>query len=355
MRRLALPDFSPKLFAAGLAGGVLVHAALVVTLSLNADSTMARMQDLLASKMVVIEKPGFPKKVAQPKEVHPVPVKEPGATHMEDAPHEASARTAFPGLTEQSAQGTLPIIRQSDGMTPFKAYSKAYTKSSSLPRIALVIKDYGMKSSYSDRVLSLPANATLLASPYSAQAENWQKKAQEKGFELWLQVPFETGDFISTDPGPRAISSTLLLAENEARLNGSLAQITGYAGVAGFYNNHFKDSAPMIQNLAEQVFKRGLGYLELNPSAHPATIAETATGLHAPYASTTIDLGDPRFGGKVTDALEIAEGLALDKKPVVLLAPPYPALMDELTAWEAGLAAKGITMAPLSAMVSNAQ
>lgn len=347
---LALPDISLRLFTAGLAGGMVVFSLLAITLTINSHSTLERMQDLLASKMIVIEKPGFPQKIEALKDIAPVPAKEPGTADTQTQPAQ-KIESSIPGLSEPFAQGFLPIIRKSDGVTPFKAYARSYTKPSNLSRIALVIKDYGMKGAHSEKAMMLPADTTFLISPYAAQAASWQKKAQEKGYEIWLQIPMETGDYFKADPGPLALSRTLFLPENEARLNGALSKINGYSGVAGFYSDHFKPAAIMMQTLAGQISKRGLGYLELNPASPPSPFVQTAQSLQSPYLKTLIDLGDPKFAGsKLGDALEIAEARALDNKPVVLLASPYPRLLNDLVVWESGLAAKGITLAPLSAM-----
>jgi hypothetical protein len=354
-RTKALPDLDLKGFAAGLAGGGLILLAGGLTLGMNTAGTLERLQSLLASKMLVIEKPGFPKETVETHAVEPPaaePPQEPEAHAAEEAAPESTATPAdFPlkGLTEKTPQGLLPIVRAGDGLTPFKAYARAYKHPATLPRVAVVIGSYGLREDYSALALKLPADMTLLISPYSSQAKNWQQKAREAGHELWLELPMEAENFGDTDPGPKALSSTQLMPENETRLNAVLAQAAGYAGVAGFYTDRFKPVGLMMQSLFEKLFKRGLGYLELNP-APPSTIAETAQTAGAPYAQGVINLADPRFAKNLKDAFDITEGLALDKKPAILIAPPYPKVLEALDAWQKTLAAKGIVLAPLSAV-----
>lgn len=357
--RKALPllsflDFDLKVFAAGLAGGGLILAAAGLTLSVNASATVHRLQDLMASKTLSIEKPGFPK---EPTETHAIeaPAANPPQEATSHAPESTQTEKSpdkpgfpLPGLTEKTPQGLLPIIRKSDGLTPFRAYARPYKQSQTLPRISVVIESFGLKEDYSLKALSLPPEVTLLLSPYTSGAAGWQQKAQENGHELWLELPMETEQFGDNDPGPKAISSTELLPENETRLNSVLSQSVGYTGVAGFYTDHYKQATPMMEGLARKIFARGLGYLELNPSP-PSTISDAAKDTGSPYAQGVINLGDERFLKTITDAFEIAEALALDKKRVILLAPPYPKVLEALGSWQSSLASKGIVLAPLSA------
>ncbi|MCD8562547.1 MAG: divergent polysaccharide deacetylase family protein [Alphaproteobacteria bacterium] len=364
----ALPDLDLKGFAAGAAGGFFVIFCLAVFAGIQSGKTTETLQELMVSRMVVLEKPQTSEpqpeihaEVSHEEHVEKVEAVPPEQPHEESAAEpEASEETSssdkasFPlsGLTEKTSQGLLPVIRKSDGLTPFKAYARPYKRPSTLPRVAVVVIGYGLKEDYSVQALGLPADVTLLISPYSAQPARWQQKAWEKNHELWLGLPMEANSFGNNDPGPRAISSIETLEQNETRLNGILAQAAGYAGVAGFYTERFKAAGLTIQALFADIFGRGLGYLELNP-APPSTIAEVADKKGAPYVQGVINLGDERFISHMDDAFEIAEGLALDKKTAIIIVPAYPKVLDAVNAWQKTLPAKGIVVAPLSAMASK--
>lgn len=358
--RSLMSDFSLKAFAGGAGAAILFCAVVAISLSVSGAKTKEYLQSLMASKMVVIDKPGFPK--ADVKEAHietvPTAAPKPPSTVIEpdlsaaDKPAPAandSQKFPLKGLTEKTPEGLLPIIRKDDGLTPFKAYARPYTKSADIPKVAIVVEGFGLRKDQSEAALALPADVTLLISPYAAQPKTWLEKAHAAGREVWLTVPMEHDALNAADPGPRALSSTALLAENETRLKTVLAKAQGYAGVAGFYSDRFKNVALMMQTLFESVFARGLGYLELNPTP-PASIADTAARLKAPYAQTVLHLDDPRFLKNPADALEIIESRALDKKFAVIVMPAYPKLIEAVVKWEASLAGKGIVLAPLSAV-----
>lgn len=355
LSRSLTSGFKSKGFAGGMAGGLVLLAIGAAVIAGNAAATQDRIQSLLTSKLIVIDKPGFPKEPAAAHDVPSVPATPPGQAPANVQPPAPSAtapkaiKAPLPGLTEKSPQGLIPIMRGSDKMTAFKAYARPYTRDASLPRIAVVISGYGLRAEYSDKALALPDDVTLLISPYASQIAVWQKKALDAGHELWLEMPMEAGSYGSNDPGPRALSSTLLLKDNETRMNGILAQTTGYAGVAAYLTDTFREEALMVQTLAGQIFKRGLGYLDLNPAA-PETIAAQAVRSSAPYLRNTINLADPRFAKDIKAAFDIAESRAREGRSVIILAPPYPAVLDALTTWENSLPSKGIALAPLSAL-----
>jgi len=364
--RSMIRDFNLKAFAAGAGAAALFCIVLAISLSVNGAKTKEQLQSLLATKMVVIDKPGFPKADVEEAHVEAVPAASPKAPsstihpdlsnadkppepHEEAAPAAASHKFPLKGMTEKMPEGMLPIIRKDDGMTPFKAYARPYNKSADIPKIAIVVQGYGLRKDQSEAALALPADVTLLISPYASQPKTWLEKAHSGGREVWLTVPMEHDALNADDPGPRALSGAALLPENEVRLKTVLAKAQGYAGVAAFYSDRFKNVSLMMQTLFENVFKRGLGYLELNP-APPETIADTATRLKAPYAQTVLHLDDPRFLKNPDDALEIIESRALDKKFAVVVMPAYPKLIEAVVKWESSLAGKGIVLAPLSAV-----
>ncbi|MCD8497150.1 MAG: divergent polysaccharide deacetylase family protein [Alphaproteobacteria bacterium] len=304
----AIQDFDRKAFGAGIAGGCLIVAAVLIVLAINTSGTAEHLQSLMTSRMIVIDKPGFPVHTNGHQDIEKVPAHEPiepsshgAAEKTEPAPapkHEeylpVKMKGLVEGLTEKGAQGMLPIIRKSDGLTPFKAYARPYKHPATLPRIALVIDGYGLKADHSEKVLALPGTVSLIISPYAAQAPQWQKAAKDAGHELWLSLPMESQSYSEIDPGPRALSGTLLLPENEIRLEGILAQADGYVGVVGFYSDRFKPVTLMMQSLFDEIFNRGLGYVELNPQP-PATVADIAKRLKAPYAQGVINLMMPAF------------------------------------------------------------
>lgn len=364
--RNALKAFNLKAFAAGAGGGLLALAALSAVLAFNASKTQEHLQTLMATKMLVIDKPGFPKAVEEEAHVETVPAAEPHppssviepdmtpphAPETDSHTEKPSGKAPLEGMTEKTPQGMLPIIRKSDGMSPFKAYARPYTKSPGLPKIAVVVEGFGLRKDQSEAALALPADVTLLISPYASQPKSWLEKARAAGREIWLDIPIENKTLNKEDPGPRALSPNVLLPENETRLNSVLAQAQGYAGVAGFYTDRFQTVSLMMQNLFEKVFARGLGYLELNPDP-PDLLEATAARLKAPYAQTVLHLDDPRFLNKPEDALEIIETRALGGTPVVLVMPAYPKLIEKIVKWEGTLASKGVVLAPLSAVAQT--
>lgn len=256
----------------------------------------------------------------------------------------------FEGLVEISAAGELPVIAPNK-LTPFKAYKKPYVSEINKPSIALVVRNFNAPGISFDAALkALPDTVSLLLSPYDEDADRKQKYARIAGHELWLNIAFETERFPADDPGPRGILAQVGLKFNKDNLEWSLSRTSGYAGIAGYMDDAFSEAKPMMRGLMQNIFSRGLGYLELNDNSNGFSEGLAVT-QNAPYAQNTLPKDMEAQGVEAVFAALKARAQAQNFAVGVL--DLNPVLLEKIEALVAQAEQDGFQIVPLSALADN--
>jgi len=350
--------FSMRHFLLGLSVVLGLYTTLFLTLFALQNTTLGTLEKALAKQslgLVVSDiNPQAPakdvtEKQPQKTETPPVPEGNPDE-ELRDilaaSQEQALPESPLEGQTEDSPYGLLPIISR-EAKTPFNVYKRPYALNRNAPVLSVAVLDYGLSSSLSDSLVKeLPPNVSLILNPYSAAPDEWQKKARKAGHEIWLQLMTLTHNFPQTDPGAQGLITNVTAEYNQSRLAWMLGRTTGYAGVAAFTDSTLKKSEPIFQTLAQDIFKRGLGYLELNPSRN-AFWEPLAIEAGIPNAHNALFLDD--LSPENPD-LKKVEDLLHDQGGAFVTLKPTPSNIILLKTWLAALEAKGVHLAPVSAI-----
>ena len=344
-----------------IAGFIIIRSDSVIeSLEVNLATQTAKIERAFEYEPIeetaeVAESPVYPRGEHAPPQSEALQQAEQHSTLAQEQPaHAEEAATEItvalrpapmPELIEDSPQGKLPRIGDT-GITPFKAYKKPYT----LPRgpmISIAVLGYGLSEQASQEAIDLlPPEVSFILSPYSDKVEHWQKQARAHGHEVWLQLPIETRRYPVDDPGPKALLSNAGLQTNQNALDWTLSRTTGYAGIAAVTDNAFENTVNMLQSLLKGAFGRGLGYFEINPKAEP-TIETMALTDNVPYARNTFYLDEI--------SLRDLERHAREQGHVIGVLRPNPKSVRSLNTWLQTLAAKNLTLAPVSAIADSVQ
>jgi len=145
----------------------------------------------------------------------------------------------LPGLDEEGSFGRIPRIAD-DGTTPFDAYKRPFERVEGQPYVAIIVTGIGLNSTRTKAAIEdLPLNISLALSPYANNLQQVASDARAMGHEIFLQLPMEPIDFPLSDPGPRALLTSLPEGENLVRLEWLLARFPGYAGVVSYLGSKF--------------------------------------------------------------------------------------------------------------------
>jgi polysaccharide deacetylase 2 family uncharacterized protein YibQ len=231
------------------------------------------------------------------------------------------------------------------------AYAAGFDPTSLRPRVGILIAGFGMSEADNvTEIKSLPPGVTLAISPYAGNIDHLLDVARLTEHEYLLSVPMEPRGFPVNDPDDRhALMASLPPAENLDRLHWTLSRIAGYAGLTnalGQLHGERLSSVPdQIDPVLEEVANRGLLFVDARIGQPPL-----------PYVwSRPVDVlidDDPAAAATLDKQFAALTQIALDKGSALgLISVPRPVTLARLAAWTTTLAAKGLALAPVSALV----
>jgi polysaccharide deacetylase 2 family uncharacterized protein YibQ len=257
-----------------------------------------------------------------------------------------------PALLEPPRAGGGPPLPRigPGGRTSIRAYARAFDRAESRPRVAVVLAGIGLSTIQTEEALRrLPGAIALALNPYADRLDQIAERARERGMETLIALPMEPTRYPLDDPGPQALLTGLPLVENLDRLDWALARSAGYVGVlgglgGGMRGERFAQMAELLGTVQNVLYTRGLLYIDPRPGA-PAP-------ARAWGRSVDLVLDEPATRGEIERRLAELERLARERGSALGLAgDPAPVVIDRLAAWAAGLEARGLVLAPVTALI----
>lgn len=345
----SLPSITKKLppdFLKSLREGMIAGA---VVLLLMAGWMVLRWQDTARNLQEDI-----PAKTAPISEAPPVNT---GTKELDEALQSGRQITPLPpapieGLSEETPDGlSLPMTRISDDLSPFAAYKKPYEPVKGKPMIAFAVVDYGLSDALAHSMIdNLPAEVSFVLSPYAGDPVKWAAAARAYGHEFWLGLPMQGKDFGTGDTGPKTILKNAALEENRKRLFATMTMVQGYAGLVSQKDHVFGANEPDVAPLMEQVFGRGLAFVESNPDIAAFGLGK-ALEFNYPYGQNNFWLDADLRPDAIDHVLKAAALQATQKGRAIVFLHPYPISVKKMQDWISQAADSGIDVAPLSALI----
>lgn len=234
------------------------------------------------------------------------------------------------GLLENTNIGQIPKIRKTDNMTSFRAYQAPYDLAGiqNKKALAFAVKDYGLSEKLSMMVLEiLPPEVSLILSPYAKAPEVWIAKAQLKGHEVWLSLPIQSRN--APDHGKNTIFHHAAYGKKRLNAYKILSQSSGYIGIAAYTDDTINYAAEDYLNFIEDIYGRGLGYLELNSKAQNL-LASKALLFGAPYLKADINIINITGKNSLTS---LEKNMLTQKTHAIAIVEPYPQTVSMLKEW----------------------
>ena len=180
--------------------------------------------------------------------------------------------------------------------------------------------------------------------------QDWAVEARRAGHETLLQLPQEPYGYPDNDPGPRAILAHLPSEENVERLRWSLGRMQGYVGVAPFMGERLAIDADAMLPVLQEVAGRGLLYVDDATNAG-SVVADAAGRIGATLAAARVRL-TPGSAAEIDAQLAALEAIAAAEGRAVAIAEAHPDIVARISAWAPTLEARGILLAPVSAIAA---
>lgn len=256
-----------------------------------------------------------------------------------------------PALLTEGRNGALPVIAP-DGRRAWQVYARPFDEPDGRPRIAILLANLGLSQSATKAAIQqLPGSVTLGFVPYARGLEAWMNEARAAGHEVFLELPMEPFDYPESDPGPHTLLTTLDDRDNIDRLDWLLSRTAGYVGVTNFMGDKFTSSPESIGPVLEALRDRGLMFLDARTSRE-SVAGDIATKIKLPRALNNrfldIEASRVAIDARLLELEEIARTVGY----AVGIGFPYPVTLERIASWSATLDAKGITLAPMSALAN---
>jgi polysaccharide deacetylase 2 family uncharacterized protein YibQ len=254
-----------------------------------------------------------------------------------------------PALLDRLRDGTLPRISE-DGRSAFRTYARPFDAADRRPRVAVLVAGLGISESGTEEAIArLPGAVSLAFSPYGIRLAEFAAQARADGHEVLVSIPMEPVGFPLNDPGPQALLTSLSWGENNQRLMWVLSRFPGYVGATNVLGptlrgERFSASPESMRPMLEVLRARGLMFIEARPGEPaPQTL---------PARSVDLVLDERPARAEIEQRLAELERLARERGAALGLAGPGALARDLIATWAQGLEAKGLALAPVSAIAA---
>jgi polysaccharide deacetylase 2 family uncharacterized protein YibQ len=248
------------------------------------------------------------------------------------------------GLHQPGPDGVLPRIA-SDGRVPAQAYARPFS-ANGRPRVAVVVGGLGLNAVTTRAAIErLPAEVTLSFVPYAEGLQGWIDLARAQGHEVMIEMPMEPTGYPSNDPGPYTLLSSADAADVTAKMNWLLSRATGYFAVTNYLGDRFQTSDEGMNAFMGMLRARGLAFIDDGSmSRKPGAWARAS-------ANRVID--EEQTPASIVGQLNALEALAKARGQAMGTGFSYPVTVEAVARWTAGLEARGLQLAPASAMTQR--
>jgi polysaccharide deacetylase 2 family uncharacterized protein YibQ len=252
------------------------------------------------------------------------------------------AQAPIAGLTAPGpGGGPLPIIA-ADGRTAAEAYARPFTPNGR-PKVSVVIGGLGLNAQTTRAAIeTLPGEITLSFAPYAEGLQGWIDLARAHGHEVLLETPMEPADYPANDPGPYTLIAANRPEDTVRKLEWLMSRASGYFGLSNYLGARFVESDQAMSTFNAVLKARGLAFVDDG-------LASRRAGP-IPRASADRVIDDELSAGAIDAQLRALENGAAGRGQSLGSGFAYPVTITQVRIWSAGLQARGLQLAPASAL-----
>lgn len=251
-------------------------------------------------------------------------------------------------MEEQKVAPTTPIPPPGLEKEKPKLDKKAFVPHGA-PKVAIIIDDLGMDLKRSRAIMDLPAPITLAFLPYGTKTKEYAKIGKQKGHSLIIHTPMEAMDG-KQNIGPGGLKQAMSDDQFDAAFGTMLASFDGYEGINNHMGSRLTTDGHKMERLMKILKDHDLYFVDskTNPKSVAAGEAQMA---HVPFAERDVFLDHEETLAFARNALKHTEQLALRRGYAIAIGHPKDNTIAALKEWIPTLAAKGIELVPVKALL----
>jgi|GEM_PF-2342295 len=275
-------------------------------------------------------------------------------TNLETTPpseEDVKDSTAQP-LSEKTQEVAQEAAISNEQQSPNTPSSVSIKQISEKPLVVIIIKGLGLSSSSTREALELPKEITMGFSPYSPTLDEWVKKSKLSGHESILNIPMETKDFRTDNPGPYSLIAKSSVEDNLTRLKMLLGLTKDYNAIYSESSETFTSSAENIKPVLD-LFKKEHKYFVYGGGYANYSLIQVADSINYPILVNDLVLDDDISTNAINEKFNEMEKIAKEKGYVVVMAHPYPITVRMLNVWLKKTTEKGLVVSPISTLLGK--
>ena len=252
------------------------------------------------------------------------------------------------GLTKVGTYGRVPAISPS-GLTPRDAYKRTYQAVSGKRPVSVIIGGLGVNRGLTTQAINeLPADVTLAFAAHAPGLQNWINQARAKGHEVLIELPMESAEFNTAEPGAdRALMASRNAAANMRNLDWLLSRGQGYFGVTNYNGDLFLTRADVAAPILDKLAQSGLSFIS-DGSVSAPSLPALSTSARLPYAQGYTLIDPQQDIAIIQSELSRLTAQAQNAGGTIGVGFAYPETIAAVKSWASGLDARGLTLAPAS-------
>lgn len=318
-----------------------------------AQSWQAKLPPLLEPEIVVHERVAAEEVAATAPAAGPA---ETATSEFGEAPGVVEPEALPPAPPPQIAaltpgpEPTRPAPKVGDGPTAaWRLNAVPFQDQRGLKLVAIIIDDAGLDRVRTARTLRLPGPLTISFLPYAGDIQRQAEDARRRGHELMVHLPMEPMA-AGENPGPDALTTRIPRDELMRRLALNLGRFDGYVGANNHMGSRMTADANALLPVLEELRDRGLLFVDSRTSKE--TVAAAIAG-HLGMANTARDvfIDHDESRESVRARLDDIERIAKRVGQAVAIGHPHDRTIEALERWLPSLQERGLTLAPISALV----
>ncbi len=257
--------------------------------------------------------------------------------------------TVAHGLSTRLEQLQKIVFEEPDPPLPSEPAAQPVKKTSSLPKVAIIIDDMGYHRDIELQLLNLPHKLTFSFLPFGPFTQELEELAYQKGRPILLHLPMQPQGN-EWDPGPGALLLGQSMEEMEKLVDENLMAVPHATGI----NNHMGSLYTADRKAMEQLMGkvRTLGLFFIDSFTSPASLAfPVAQELGVASARRHIFLDNVQASDTICLQLQRLIQIAEEHGRAIGIGHPNEATLQALTSCQQRLLTR-VQLVAVSELVS---